>query len=47
MFIELKVIAPLEMYFVGFPENYYKGRNHKVNDQWNKFIEVKVDYTEK
>lgn len=42
-----EVIAAVEGYFAGLPENHYSDGIHKLEDRWNKCIEVEGHYTEK
>lgn len=42
-----EVIAAVEGYFAGLSENHYRDGIHKLEERWNKCIEVERNYTEK
>lgn len=42
-----EVIAAVEGYFAELPENHYSQGIHKLEDRWNKCIEVEGNYAEK
>jgi histone-lysine N-methyltransferase SETMAR len=41
-----EVIAAVEGYFEGLPENHFRTGIHELENRWNKCIELKGDYTE-
>jgi len=41
-----EVIATVEGYFAGLPENHFKDGIHKLEDRWNKCVELLGEYTE-
>jgi len=41
-----EVIAAIKDYFAGLPENHFKDGIHKLEDRWNKCIELLGEYTE-